>query len=78
MSPPQPSRIRIDPIWAVRRNPKRTTARAATAAERAHIRTTGVTTAPAAMAVPPRAPCTNSGTKVSTPKIVVPMSTPER
>ena len=36
----------------------------------------GVTTAPAAAAVPPRAPWTNRGTNVSTPKIVVPTSAP--
>ena len=78
MSPVQPRRIRTDPNWAVRRKPKATTERAARAAETAHIKTTGVTTAPAAMAVPPRAPCTKRGTKVSTPKIVVPRSAPER
>ena len=52
---------------AVRRKPRRTMNRAATVAESDQPKTSGVTTAPAAPAVPPRAPWTKSGTNVSTP-----------
>ena len=63
----RPVRIRIAPQRAVLRNPNRTTSLAPMAAETAQRKTRGVTTAPAAPAVPPRAPWTKSGTKVSTP-----------
>ena len=64
------------PSRAVKRKPNRTISFAARVAVTAHISTSGVTTAPAAPAVPPRAPWTKRGTNVSTPKIVVPRSTP--
>src|SRR4029453_13236076 len=64
-----PARISSAPHRAVFRNPNRTMSLAATVAETAHRKTRGVTTAPAAPAVPPRAPWTNSGTNVSTPQV---------
>src|SRR6202162_1409650 len=76
--PARPARTRTAPKRAVRRNPKRRIIRPAAAAEVAQKKMSGVTTAPAAPAVPPRAPCTKRGTNVSTPKIVVPSRIPAR
>jgi len=46
-------------------------------AETAQKRMSGVMTAPAALALPPRAPCTKRGTYVETPYKAIPMSTAE-
>ena len=74
----KPVTMSMAPARATVRKPRGTMRRAATLDESAQKSIVGVTTAPAAAAVPPRAPCTKSGTKVSTPKIVVPRRTPQK